>query len=334
LIARAARLKGHVLDTEFPSESKFDALPRPRSNGPSAFLTIQEGCDKFCSFCVVPYTRGAENSRPVQAILEEAEQLVASGACEITLLGQNVNAYRGADRDGRTLPLAALLCRLSEISGLERLRYTTSHPRDMDDALIEAHAGLDKLMPFLHLPIQSGSDRILAGMNRQYRAAEYLALVARIRAARRDIALSSDFIVGFPGETEADFQRTLDLVDRVGFAQAYSFKYSPRPGTPAAALPGQIADEVKSERLARLQARLQHSALAFNEAQIGCVLPVLFDRSGRKTGQAIGRSPYLQSVVVEDRAVIGRILPARIIAAGANSLIGEVVLETEAQCAA
>jgi len=336
MVARISRAKGHVLDTDFPTESKFDHLPRSDAPiGPTAFLTVQEGCDKFCTFCVVPYTRGAEMSRPVDAILAEARHLSAHGAREITLLGQNVNAYHGAGPDGHVLGLGGLIAALSEIEGIERLRYTTSHPRDMADDLIAAHRDCHKLMPFLHLPVQSGSDRILAAMNRQHDAASYLALIGRLRSARPDLALSSDFIVGFPGETDADFKATLDLIEQVGFAQAYSFKYSPRPGTPAELMAAQIPEEVKDQRLAALQALILSQQTAFNRAQIGKTIGVLFDRQGRRAGQWIGRSPYLQSVhAVIDGVPGDKIRQVRIVEAGPNSLTGEIVDTMEPACAA
>jgi len=293
-----------IVETEFPVEDKFDALPAPEkkktiARGRSAFLTVQEGCDKFCAFCVVPYTRGAEFSRPADRLLDEARALVAGGVREVTLLGQNVNAYHGAGPDGQDWSLAQLISALAKIEGLDRLRYTTSHPRDMDDALIAAHGEIDTLMPYLHLPVQSGSDRVLAAMNRQHDVQTYLRLIERVRKARPDIALSSDFIVGFPGESERDFEDTLALVDEVGYAQAYSFKYSIRPGTPAAGDEVQVPEEVKAERLARLQAKLNADQLAFNEACEGSTMTLLFDRRGKKPGQLVGRSPYLQSVYVE-----------------------------------
>ncbi len=310
---------------EFPVEDKFDRLPRRRSaRGPAAFLTVQEGCDKFCSFCVVPYTRGAEASRPVDAVLREARELVESGVVEITLLGQNVNAYRGAGPDGKW-NLARLLRSLSEISGIRRLRYTTSHPRDMDDDLIAAHAEIETLMPYLHLPVQSGSDRILQAMNRGHSAKSYLSLIRRVRAARPDIALSGDFIVGFPGEEETDFQATLDIVEEVGYAQAFSFRYSARPGTPAVLAPGQVDPEVASERLARLQERITSHSRAFAERCVGRVLPILMERTGRKAGQIVGKSPYLQSVhVFAPQALLGKVVPIHIERADANSLAGRL----------
>ena len=300
LVARAGSDTGSIVETGFPEVDKFATLPdRAPAKSPAAFLTVQEGCDKFCSFCVVPYTRGAEFSRPVADVEAEARRLARGGVRELTLLGQNVNAYHGAGPDGRAWSLAQLIDRLADIEGIERLRYTTSHPRDMADDLIEVHHRQKKLMPYLHLPVQSGADRILAAMNRRHTIADYLVLVDRIRAARTDLALSTDFIVGFPGETEADFQATLDLVERVGFAQAYTFKYSERPGTPAAAAEHQVPEDVKVDRLRRLQAALGRQQTSFNSQCVGKVLPVLFDRSGRKPGQLIGRSPYLQSVHAE-----------------------------------
>ena len=316
-----------VLDTEFPVESKFDHLPEEAATqGPAAFLSVQEGCDKFCTFCVVPYTRGAEFSRSVAEVVAEAERLVAAGAAEITLLGQNVNAYHGAAPDGASSGLGRLLRRLARIEGLERLRYTTSHPRDMDDELIAAHGELDKLMPYLHLPLQSGADPVLEAMNRRHTVADYRRIVERLRAARPDLALSSDFIVGFPGETDRDFAETLRLVSEVGFAQAYSFKYSPRPGTPAAAAAGQVPEPVKSERLAVLQALLNEQQTAFNRASEGQTMAVLLERTGRRTGQLLGRSPYMQAVhVAASRRLIGRIVPVRIDRGLANSLAGTIL---------
>jgi tRNA-2-methylthio-N6-dimethylallyladenosine synthase len=298
LLHRFARGQRGVVDTDFPLESKFDLLPGPTGGmvGASAFLTVQEGCDRFCTFCVVPYTRGAEASRPAAAVLEEARQLVASGAREITLLGQNVNAYHGEGLDGRSWSLARLIAALAEIGHLARIRYTTSHPRDMTDDLIDAHGAIEKLMPFLHLPVQSGSDAGLEAMNRRHRADDYRRIVDRLCQARPDIALSSDFIVGFPGESEADFRATMALVQEIGFAQAFSFKYSPRPGTPAASMRRQVKDEIKRERLAELQALLAAQATAFNRATVGRVLPVLLEHAGRHDGQMVGRTPYQQPV--------------------------------------
>jgi tRNA-2-methylthio-N6-dimethylallyladenosine synthase len=317
-----------IVNTDFEVDAKFDHLPEEgAAPGPSAFLSVQEGCDKFCTFCVVPYTRGAEYSRPVAQVLAEAQRLARGGARELTLLGQNVNAYHGTGPDGRDWGLARLLYALAEIEGIERLRYTTSHPRDMDDALIEAHGAIPALMPFLHLPVQSGSDRILAAMNRKHTADDYRRIIDRLRAARTDLALSSDFITGFPGETDKDFADTLRLVREVGYAQAYSFKYSPRPGTPAADETVQVAEAVKSERLAALQQLLNAQQDAFNRAMIGRSLPVLLDRKGRTASQLHGRSPYMQSVHVEaPERLFGQIVDIRIESAQPNSLTGQVVL--------
>ena len=319
-----------VVETEFPVEEKFDTLPKERHSlaaqrASAAFLTIQEGCDKFCTFCVVPYTRGAEFSRPVGVILDEAKRLVNAGVCEITLLGQNVNAYHGANDGGQDYRLADLLAALAEVDGIERLRYTTSHPRDMTPDLIAAHRDNQKLMPYLHLPIQSGSDKILDAMNRKHNVAEYLAIIEDLREARPDIALSSDFIVGFPGETEEDFADTLRLVEQVGFAQAYSFKYSPRPGTPAADSELQIDETVKAERLARLQALLGEQQAAFNQGFEAVVFPVLLDREGRNPGQLAGRTPYLQAIQVDAPADLrGTIQQVRVDRAGPRSLFGSL----------
>ena len=325
LVARVARGGGTALDTEFPAEPKFDALPEERSpQGVAAFLSVQEGCDKFCTFCVVPYTRGAEYSRPVGDIVAEARRLVAAGAREIMLLGQNVNAYHG-DGPGGRWGLGRLIRRLAGIDGLVRIRYTTSHPGDMDDDLIRAHAEVPALMPFLHLPVQSGSDRVLRAMNRRYRNDDYRRVVDRLRAARPDIALGSDFIVGFPGEDDDDFTATLALVEEIGFAQAYAFKYSPRPGTPAAALPRQVAPAVKAARLNRLQALLKAQQDAFNRACVGRELPVLFERAGRHRGQLAGRSPYLQAVhAVAPDSLIGEVVAVEIVESRPNSLAGVV----------
>lgn len=316
-----------LVDTEFPPESKFDFLPEEsRSAGAAAFLSVQEGCDKFCSFCVVPYTRGAEVSRPVADILAEAERLVQGGALEITLLGQNVNAYHGEGPDGREWGLGRLLGRLAEIDGLERLRYTTSHPRDVDEELIAAHRDLDKLMPYLHLPVQSGSDRILAAMNRKHDSAFYLRVIEKLRAAQPELALSSDFIVGFPGESDQDFAATLRLVTEVGYAQAYSFKYSPRPGTPAATAADAVPEEVKSERLAMLQQLLGEQQYAFNRGAVGKRMPVLLERKAKRPGQLAGRSPWMQAVVVEaPQGLLGHLLEVEILEAHPNSLVGRLV---------
>jgi tRNA-2-methylthio-N6-dimethylallyladenosine synthase len=327
LLARAAR-DGKAVDTEFPIDDKFEHLAAPspaatRARGVSAFVTVQEGCDKFCTFCVVPYTRGAEVSRPAQKILAEVGQLAAAGVREITLIGQNVNAYHGAGPDRRTYSLARLLYRVAEIDGIARLRYTTSHPRDMDDDLIAAHHDLAPLMPQLHLPVQSGSDRILAAMNRRHSRADYLAIVESLRGARPDLALTSDFIVGFPGETESDFAATLSLIEEVGFSGAFSFKYSPRPGTPGADMGDQVDEDVKSERLARLQHAIDRNQAAFNRQCLHRSLDVLFERPGRHPGQLVGRSPYLQPVRIEaPDALIGTIAPVTITEVAAKSLFG------------
>jgi tRNA-2-methylthio-N6-dimethylallyladenosine synthase len=333
LIDRALRAgAAGILDTEFPVEPKFDFLPEVTiRQGPTAFLTVQEGCDKFCSFCVVPYTRGVEYSRPVVQILAEAHKFVRGGAREVTLLGQNVNAYHGEGPDGRQWCLGALIRHLAEVSGLDRIRYTTSHPLDVDEQLIAAHREVPQLMPFLHLPVQSGSDRILALMNRRHTAADYRHIVERLRSARPDLALSTDLIVGYPGEGEDDFQATVDLVEEVRFAQAFSFKYSPRPGTPAASASGQVPEKVKSERLATLQLLLTKQQRAFNEACVGRVLPVLLEKLGRHERQLVGRSPFLQSVHVTAAADrIGQIVPARISAATVNSLSGSIAEAVQA----
>jgi tRNA-2-methylthio-N6-dimethylallyladenosine synthase len=325
LVATATRRAGGVLDTDFPAESKFDHLPEVSApQGVSSFLTIQEGCDKFCTFCVVPYTRGAEFSRPAADVLEEARRQVAAGAREITLLGQNVNAYHGAAPAGGDWGLGGLVRALAELPGLARIRYTTSHPRDVDDELVDAHRDVAALMPFLHLPVQSGSDRVLAAMNRRHTAADYLRTLERLRRARPEIAFSSDFIVGYPGESERDFEATLALVREVGFAQSFSFKYSPRPGTPAAVDADQVPDELKSERLARLQELLEAQQRAFNRGQVGRTLEVLLERPGRHPGQLVGRSPYLQPVhLLAPARLVGAIVPARIVGAEPNSLAGE-----------
>jgi tRNA-2-methylthio-N6-dimethylallyladenosine synthase len=332
MVARASRAAGAVLETDFPAESKFDFLPdaaAPQTTGGiTAFLSIQEGCDKFCAFCVVPYTRGAEVSRPAASVLAEARRLVATGAREITLLGQNVNAYHGAGPDGRAWSLARLLYALADIAGLVRLRYTTSHPRDMGDDLINAHRDIPALMPYLHLPVQSGSDRVLDAMNRRHTRDDFLRIVEKLRAARADIALSSDFIVGHPGETEADFAETMRLVRDVRFAQAYSFKYSPRPGTPAAGSALQVAEDVKDRRLQELQAQLRDDTLAFNRGCVGLVTDVLITGPGRRPGQIGGRSPWLQPVhLVGPESLAGQVVPVRLVAAHQNSLSGDLYQE-------
>ena len=321
--------QARVINTDFAVDAKFDQLPEETQNtGPSAFLSVQEGCDKFCAFCVVPYTRGAEFSRPVAQVVAEAKRLVASGARELTLLGQNVNAYHGEAADGSTWGLARLMYELAEIDGLARLRYTTSHPRDMDDALIKAHGDIPALMPFLHLPVQAGSDRILEAMNRKHTADDYRRIIDRLREARPDLALSSDFIVGFPGESDKDFADTLRLINDVGYAQCYSFKYSTRPGTPAADAKTQVPEDVKNERLQALQQLVNAQQDAFNHRTIGTVLPVLFDRKGRVPGQLHGRSPYMQSMhVTANERLFGQIVDIRITGAKPNSVTGEVVTQ-------
>lgn len=324
LIARAHRATGERLSADFAADEKFDALPAERQvNGVTAFLTVQEGCDKFCTFCVVPYTRGGEWSRPPEQIEDEAKRLADQGVREVTLLGQNVNAY-----DGGGYTLAKLVRRLAKIPGLDRIRYTTSHPRDMGDDLIAAHGELPELMPYLHLPVQAGSDKILKAMNRDHTAESYVRLIEKIRAARPDIAMSGDFIVGFPGERDGDFEKTLELVREVGFASAFSFKYSRRPGTPASAMPGQVDDAVKAERLDRLNALLDEQQKAFNALQVGKVMPVLFEKKGRNPGQIVGRSPYLQAVhAVGPDSLLGQIVPVRIESSAKMSLGG--VLEAQ-----
>ena len=307
---------GRPVDTDMPAISKFGALPARRKVGPSAFLTVQEGCDKFCTYCVVPYTRGAEISRPFADVVAEAHSLVDSGAREITLLGQNVNAYEGG--------LDRLIRDIARIDGLERIRYTTSHPADMTEALIHAHGDVEKLMPYLHLPVQSGSDSILKAMNRSHSVESYLRTIEKVRAVRPDIAISGDFIVGFPGETDEDFTATLSIVDEVRYASAYSFKYSARPGTPAAQMEGAVAPEVMDERLQRLQARIAEHSLAFNRATIGKDTQILIDRKGRVPGQMIGKSPWLQSIFVETGAGIGEMLDVTVTHALPNSLGGEL----------
>jgi tRNA-2-methylthio-N6-dimethylallyladenosine synthase len=334
LLAKA-RGGARVADTEFDVEDKFHALPpstkrQIATRGVSAFLTVQEGCDKFCSFCVVPYTRGAEMSRPVAEVLEEARRLAEAGVRELTLIGQNVNAYRGADETGVERPLEWLFERIDrELPSIARLRYTTSHPVDMTQGLIDAHGAMPKVMPFVHLPVQSGSDRILKAMNRRHRASDYLDAVARLRHARPDIALSSDFIVGFPGETDADFEATLALIREANFASTFSFKYSPRPGTPGAGRDDQIDEEVKSARLHMLQELVESQRSAFNAATVGKRFGVLFEKPGRHAGQIAGKSPFLQAVHVDGpAALIGAVREVEILAAGPNSLAGRLTEAT------
>lgn len=317
-------------DTEMPPIAKFDALPARKKIGPTAFLTVQEGCDKFCTYCVVPYTRGAEISRPYKDLVTEAQKLVEAGAKEITLLGQNVNAWHGEDDKGREQGLAGLIKALAAVDGLARIRYTTSHPADMDDTMIAAHGEVDKLMPYLHLPVQSGNDRVLKAMNRSHTAESYLRLLERFREARPDIALSGDFIVGFPGETEAEFEDTLRIVDEVRYAQAFSFKYSPRPGTPAASMDGQVPKDMMEDRLARLQDRLNRDQLAFNEASVGKHCQVLVERKGKHPGQWLGKSAWLQSVWFEGDAEIGDLVEVELVEAGPNSLAGRVLAKVTA----
>ncbi|MDD9909023.1 MAG: tRNA (N6-isopentenyl adenosine(37)-C2)-methylthiotransferase MiaB [Ahrensia sp.] len=328
IVARA-RTDGPQVATDYDVDDKFEHMPRPtkrqvQARGVTAFLTVQEGCDKFCTFCVVPYTRGAEVSRPLTQIVDEARELVDAGVREITLLGQNVNAWHGVGPEGGEMRLGDLLHALAEIEGIARLRYVTSHPKDMDASLIDAHRDLNVLMPYLHLPVQAGSDTVLKRMNRSHTAAEYLDIIERIREARPDIAISGDMIVGFPGETEADFEATLEIVRRTNYAQCYSFKYSMRPGTPGAEMPDQVAEEVKSERLARLQALLNEQQVAFNQGCVGKTIDILLEKPGRRDGQLIGRSPWLQSVVVDaSLGHIGDMVRVEITEAGANSLLAK-----------
>jgi len=337
LIARAHN-GAKVVDTDFPEEDKFEHLPAAKrevtlARGLTAFLTVQEGCDKFCSFCVVPYTRGSEVSRPLAQVLAEARNLADAGVRELTLLGQNVNAYHGDDK-GRVVGLGELCHRLADIPGIARIRYTTSHPLDMGDDLIEAHRDLEALMPYLHLPVQSGSDRILKAMNRRHTRAEYMRVIERIRDARPDLALSGDFIVGFPGETEADFADTLAIARDVGYASAFTFKYSSRPGTPGATMDEQVDEAVKVERLARLNAQIAAQTQAFAESCVGRILPVLIDKPGRNAGQVGGRSPYLQAVHMDGPTrLIGQIVPVEIVARGNNSLAGKIVTDAEPKSA-
>jgi len=317
---------GRVVDTEFPAEDKFDHLPTRRNKGVSAFLTVQEGCDKFCAFCVVPYTRGAEVSRSVASVVAEARKLAESGVCELTLIGQNVNAYHGESlTGGAAATLPDLIRAVAAIPGIARIRYTTSHPNDMGDDLIRAHAEIPGLMPYLHLPVQSGSDRVLAAMNRKHTGDQYRRLIDRIRAARPDIALSSDFIVGFPGETDAEFEETMRLVEEIGFQSAFSFKYSPRPGTPAAEREDAVPESVKSERLAALQGLLDRQRHAYQNAAEGQITDVLVEKTGRHPGQVAGKTPHMLAVQFDAPAsTIGSIVPVRIVEAGTNSLFGEV----------
>jgi tRNA-2-methylthio-N6-dimethylallyladenosine synthase len=317
-----------VINTDFPVENKFDFLPEEHTpRGPAAFLSVQEGCDKFCTFCVVPYTRGAEFSRPVKGIMDEAKRLIENGSVELNLLGQNVNAWHGEAEDGQTWSFGRLLYALAELDGLKRIRYTTSHPLDMHDDLFDAHAEIPQLMPYLHLPVQSGSDRILEAMNRRHDRDTYFRIIDRLRDARPNMALSGDFIVGFPGETDRDFADTLNLIDRVNYASAYSFKYSPRPGTPAAGHEDQIDEAVKSERLAGLQQLLASQQQMFNHSKLGEVMDILIERPASREGQKAGRSPWMQAVhFSENSGEIGDIIPVKIVAAYQNSLAGERVI--------
>lgn len=316
----------HLIELDFVEEEKFDKLPESKEiQGPSAYVSVQEGCDKFCTFCVVPYTRGAEFSRPVEQVYREASNAVSKGASEIYLLGQNVNAYHGKSESGDIYSLAKIIEKIAGISGIKRIRYTTSHPRDMSDDLIKIHGDEPKLMPFLHLPIQAGSDRVLKLMNRRHNVAEYLDIMDKLREARPDIALSSDFIVGFPGESDEDFETTLEIVKKVKYAQCYSFKYSPRPGTPGATRDDQIPEKVKSERLKILQEAIAKEQMAFNQASLGLEMEVLFEKEGSKPGQLIGKSPYLQSVHAEaDKELLGKIVKVKIDKALQNSLSGVI----------
>ena len=326
ILAKVGRRRGHtVIDTEFPVESKFDFLPDNQSAGGCSYLAIQEGCNNFCTYCVVPYTRGVETSRPVEDIIREAKRLVEGGTVEINLLGQNVNSYHGEDSAGKERNLAHLLRRLNEIEGLQRIRYTTSYPADVDDDLIACHRDLPKLMPYLHLPIQSGSDSILKAMNRRHTSGQYLEIIERLREANPALGFSSDFIVGFPGETDADFQATLDVVNRVKFIQSFSFKYSRRAVTPAALMPNQVEEKIKKERLDILQDLLFSYQLKFNKESVGKVMPVLFDMKGRHKGQLIGRTPYMQNLHAElGKECLNRIINVKITDATTNSLSGVV----------
>ena len=327
ILSRVARKRGiSIIDTEFPAVAKFDSLPENRAEGGLSYLAIQEGCNNFCTYCVVPYTRGVEYSRPVASVLREARRLVETGSVEINLLGQNVNSYHGEDENGRERNLAYLLRRIAEIDGLQRIRYTTSYPADVDDDLIACHRDLKKLMPYLHLPIQSGSDRILKAMNRRHNSSDYLRIVEKLQQANPALRMSSDFIVGFPGETDEDFAATLDMVDRVGYIQAYSFKYSRRAGTPAAVYPGQVPEKIKAERLNVLQEKLFSRQLNFNKECIGKIMPVLFESKGKKKGQLFGRTPYMQNLHAEaPTESLNRILPVRVTGATVNSLSGTVI---------
>jgi len=327
VLAKVELTRGEVfIDTEFPVESKFDFLPENKSEGGCSYLAIQEGCNNFCTYCVVPYTRGIETSRPVEEVVAEAKKLVDEGTLEINLLGQNVNSYHGEDKNGKERNLAYLLNRLNELDGLKRIRYTTSYPADVNDELIDCHKNIEKLMPYLHLPIQSGSDNILRAMNRRHNSQQYLDIIAKLRAANPKLGFSSDFIVGFPGETDADFQATMDVVDQVKFIQAFSFKYSRRPGTPAALMPNQIEEKVKKERLSVLQEKLFDYQLKFNKEMVGNIIPVLFESKGRHSGQLVGRTPYMQNLHAEaDKDLLNKIVNVKVESATMNSLSGKIV---------
>ena len=327
VLAKISREKGEpIIDTDFPAESKFDYLPDNKSSGGCSFLAIQEGCNNFCTYCVVPYTRGIETSRPIEDVVKEARKLVEEGTVEINLLGQNVNSYHGEDALGKERNLAYLLRRLNEIDGLERLRYTTSYPADVDDDLIECHRDIRKLMPYLHLPIQSGSDTILKAMNRRHDSSKYIDIINRLKDANPELGFSSDFIVGFPGETDKDFQATLDVVDQVKFIQAFSFKYSRRPGTPASIMPNQVEEKVKKERLTILQDKLFDYQLKFNKGMVGKVTTVLFESKGRHTDQLVGRTPYMQNLhAVADKSLLNKIVNVKIESATTNSLSGKII---------
>lgn len=326
ILTRLARKHGEaIIDTEFPAESKFDFLPENTSSGGCSYLAIQEGCNNFCTYCVVPYTRGIETSRPIKEVLAEAQKLVKEGTLEINLLGQNVNSYHGEDEQGKERNLAYLLRRLNEIDGLERIRYTTSYPADVNDDLIACHKEIDKLMPYLHLPIQSGSDAVLRAMNRRHNAAQYLDVIARLQDANANLRFSSDFIVGFPGESDKDFEATLDIVDKVKFIQAFSFKYSRRPGTPAAMMPNQVEEKVKKERLNILQDKLFDYQLKFNKELVGRIVPVLFESRGRHSEQLVGRTPYMQNLHAEaDKSLLNKIVKVKVEQATTNSLSGKI----------
>lgn len=327
ILAKIARKKGQsIIDTEFPAEAKFDFLPENKSQGGCSFLAIQEGCDNFCTYCVVPYTRGVEYSRPVDEVIKEARRLVKSGSCELNLLGQNVNSYHGEDGNGKERNLAYLLRQLAEIDGLERIRYTTSYPADVDDDLISCHHDIKKLMPYLHLPVQSGSDKILKAMNRRHTSGDYLKIIEKLKKANPDLRMSSDFIVGFPGEEDKDFQATLNIVKEVGYIQAFSFKYSRRAGTPAALMPNQVEEKIKKERLNILQDMLFSYQLNFNKECVGKIMPVLFESKGRHKGQLIGRTPYMQNLHAElSNDCLNKIINVQVTEATTNSLSGKAV---------